>query len=117
MKASEFVYQIRVLRVDLTRGEIRQEIWKEPEQTRDYVGGVGIGAKILWDELPKGTKSLDPENRLVFATGPLTGTGAPGSGFCCVTTIGPLGESFTSAQSQGYFGAYLRFAGFDVVVV
>jgi aldehyde:ferredoxin oxidoreductase len=64
-----------VLRVDLTRGEIRREAL-DPDWARDYIGGRGIGARYLWEELDPQVDPLAPENLLVFATGPLTGTNA-----------------------------------------
>ena len=114
---TDFTFTLRVLHVDLTTERTWVEIWDTPDKTKVYLGGVGWGAEILWDELPRNCKAADPENRMVFATGPLTGTGAPGSGCYCLTTIGPLGESLTSAQSNGFFGPYMRFAGYDIIVV
>ena len=114
---NSFVFRLRILHVDLTAEKTWTEIWDDPRKTKNFIGGVGFGAEILWRELPRHVRSADPENRLVFASGPLTGTGAPGSGLYCLTTIGPLGESLTSAQSNGNFGAYMRFAGYDVIVI
>lgn len=115
--SESFVYQLRVLHINLTDETSWVEVREDPSFSRKYLGGVGWGAEILWEELPHLCKSEDPQNRLVFATGPLTGTGAPGSGCYCMTTIGPLGQSLTSAQSNGFFGAYMRFAGYDIIVV
>ena len=112
-----FTFRLRILHVNLTDETTWTEVWEDPESTRGYLGGVGWGAEILWKELPRNCKAEDPENRIVFTTGPLTGTGAPGSGCYCLTTIGPLGQSMTSAQSNGFFGAYMRFAGYDIIVV
>lgn len=116
-KNDSFVFRLRILHVDLTTERVWTEVWDDPKKTKNFIGGVGFGSEILWEELPKHVRSADPENRLVFASGPLTGTGAPGSGLYCLTTIGPLGESLTSAQSNGNFGAYMRFAGYDVIVI
>lgn len=114
---NEYTHTVRILHVDMTTERTWVETWDDPAKTRDFLGCVGWGAEILWDELPRNCQAEDPENRIVFATGPLTGTGAPGSGMYCITTIGPLGQSLTSAQSNGFFGPYLRFAGYDIVVV
>ena len=63
----------KILRVDLTRSEIRKETL-DPKTTSLFLGGPGLGAKILFDEVPPGVSAFDPANRLVFMTGPLTGT-------------------------------------------
>ena len=69
-----------LIRVDLTKGTIHRETLK-PEIINDYIGGIGIGVRIVYDEVPQGTDALDPENRLVFAVSPLTGTAVP----CCIS--------------------------------
>ena len=74
----------KVLRVDLTTGEISSE---DTMKYKDFLGGTGLAYKVLWDEVPVGTKAWDPENRLIFGVGPLTGTGAPLSGRVSVTCI------------------------------
>ena len=73
----------RVLRVDLSTGRTRIE--DTIERYKDYIGGTGIGYKVLWDEVPAGTRPLDPENKVVFATGPLAGDRR------CVLAIPPKG--------------------------
>ena len=50
------------------------------DEIQDYLGGLGLGFKVLWDEMPPRTKAFDPENRIIFGVGPLTGTGTPLSG-------------------------------------
>jgi aldehyde:ferredoxin oxidoreductase len=117
MGKTDFVYTIKILRVDLTNKNIKLDVEDDPAFTRTYVGGTGLGAKLLLDAVPVGTKPLDPENALVWTTGPFSGTGVPGSGFSCVVDFGPLSVSLGSAQSQGMFGAYLRFAGVDAIVL
>jgi hypothetical protein len=64
-----------VLRVDLSSGKISTE--GTVEKYRDYLGGTGIGYKVLWDEVLAGTKPFDPENKVVFATGPWPGPAPP----------------------------------------
>lgn len=63
-----------ILRVNLTTGNITLE---DSSKFKSFVGGMGFGYKIMYDEVPPGTKSFDEANKLVFATGPLTGSGAP----------------------------------------
>ena len=106
----------KILRVDLTQ----ERIWDEPldEATaRAYVGGIGLGAKILYDEVPPGIEWSDPENRLIFASGPLGGTTMGGSGTFSVITKGALTEGATSTQANGFFGAFMRFCGYDAIVI
>ena len=67
----------RILRVDLTHGKITKETMEE-NLLRDYIGGIGIGVRIVYDEVPPGVDALDPQSRLVFAVSPLTGTALPG---------------------------------------
>lgn len=109
-------YTGRILRVDLTKGEISEEQF-DPEYLRKFVGGTGLGVKILYDEVPPGVEPFDPENRLIFASGPLGGTRAPGSGTYAVVTRGPLTNLLTATHANGFFGARLRFAGYDAIVV
>jgi aldehyde:ferredoxin oxidoreductase len=104
------------LRVDLGSGKTREEIFPE-EMLRQYLGGTGIGIKILFDEVPKTVGALDPENRLVLATGPLTGTAAIGSGTYSVVTKSPITGFASSAQSNGQFGAVLKMAGYDFIIL
>jgi aldehyde:ferredoxin oxidoreductase len=65
-----------ILRVDLTRKSVRQERM-DPETTDLFLGGPGLGAKVLFDEVAPGISPFDPANKLIFMTGPLTGTPAP----------------------------------------
>lgn len=111
-----FVQKLRIMKIDMTR-EVFTLHEATPEFSRKYIGGTGLGARLLLDLVPFGTHSLDPENVIVWTTGPLTGTGAPGSGFSCIVTLGPLSNSLGSAQSQGLFGAFMRFAGVDAMAI
>ena len=105
----------RLLRVDLTTGKIRTEEISE-ETLRLFMGGVGLGASLLYSR-GKGADPLSPDNPLIFAVGPLTGTRAPGSGAYCVVTRSPLTGGITSAQSNGYFGYRFKSCGFDGLIV
>jgi aldehyde:ferredoxin oxidoreductase len=69
-------YAGKLVRVKLDKKEAKTEKI-EPKEIRKFIGGVGYAAKILYDELPRGIDPLDPRNKIVFATGPLTGTRAP----------------------------------------
>jgi aldehyde:ferredoxin oxidoreductase len=82
-----------------------------------YMGGKGFGAKILYEQLPNQIDPLSPENILVFATGPLTGTFAPASGRFEVCTKSPATDLWLDSNCGGYFGPELKFAGYDMVIV
>ncbi len=112
-------YQGRMLRVDLTTGQTNAELACGGDEAtlRQYVGGAGLGAKYLYDEVPSGVEWDSPENRLIFISGPLGGTRAPGSGTFTIVTKGPLTNLAAATQANGFFGAYLRFSGFDGVIV
>lgn len=106
----------RILRVNLSE----ERIWWEPlpeELARNYLGGNGLGARILWKEVPKGVDPLSPENKLIFAAGPLNGTLWPMSGRLHVVAKGPLTGAWAEANAGGHFAPYMRFAGFDAIVV
>jgi len=102
--------------VDLTGKKVTEEVL-DPEIVRKYVGGTGFGARILYNEVVPGVEWAHPENRMVFATGPLGGTRAEGSGTFSLVTKGCLTNGGTATQANGYFGAYLRFNGLVGVVV
>lgn len=106
----------KMLRVDLSAGKLWDEVVEETT-LRQYLGGTGIGVKILYDEVPPGIEWDSPENRLVVASGPLGGTRVPGSGTYSVVTKGALVNGMACAQSNGFFGARLKFAGYDGVIV
>ncbi|MFB0560235.1 MAG: aldehyde ferredoxin oxidoreductase family protein [Candidatus Lokiarchaeia archaeon] len=109
-------YLEKILRVDLSKGKITTEELKEEPQKK-YLGGSGLAARILYDELKPGIDPLGPENKLVFATGPLTGTRAPSSGRHLVAAKSPLTGFWGEATSGGFWGAELKFAGFDAIIV
>ncbi len=105
-----------VLRVDLTR----HEITKEPlnlEWARSYVGGRGVAARYLSEELDPQVDALSPDNKLIFATGPLTGTNASCGARYMVVTKGPLTGAMTTSNSGGKWGPELKFAGYDMIIL
>lgn len=109
-------YAGKLLRVDLTNEQITEETLDE-ETVRKYVGGTGIGAKYLYDEVPAGVEWSDEGNRLIIATGPLGGTTIGGSGTISVVTKGALTNGAVATQSNGFFGAYLKFSGYDGIIL
>jgi aldehyde:ferredoxin oxidoreductase len=106
----------RVLRIDLTSQTTRVESLPL-EIVRDFIGGAGVGLRLLYSEVPVGTDPLSPKNELIFAPGPLTGTGAPGSSRMAVAARSPLTGAAGVSLSGGQFPAEMKFAGFDVIVV
>ncbi|MFC2039058.1 aldehyde ferredoxin oxidoreductase family protein [Chloroflexota bacterium] len=109
------VYKGNLLRIDLTNSEIKPEILDE-KVVKDYIGGTGFGARILYDEVVPGIEWDQPENRIIIASGPLGGTRMAGSGTFSLVTKGPLTNGGTATQANGYLGAYLRMNGIDGLV-
>jgi len=109
-------YAGKLLRVDLSSGQMSPVTFDEAT-LRKWVGGSGIGARILFDEVPPQVAWDDPENRLIMATGPLAGTRVMGSGTFSAVTVGPMTGGTVTSQANGYLGAFMKFAGFDGVVL
>ncbi len=108
----------KVLRVDLSTSRISKE--DTIEKYKDYLGGTGIGYKVIWDEVPAGTKPFEPANKIIFAVGPLAGTGAPCNGRTAITTLWPTcwpKPLVASGHMGGHFAASLKFAGYDAIVI
>lgn len=108
----------KVLRVDLSTGRITRE--NTVEKYKDYIGGSGIGYKVLWDEVAATTRAFDPENKIIFATGPLAGTSAPCSGRTAITTLWPAcwpKHLVGTGHMGGHFAAELKYAGFDAIII
>ena len=109
-------YMGKILRVDLSAGEMRDEPLNE-EYARAFVGGSGLAARIIYDIIDSDTDPLGPENPLVFMTGPLVGTAMPSAGRCSVCALSPLTRIWGEANTGGFFGPELRFAGYDGVII
>lgn len=106
----------RLLRVNLTEKKVyRQDL--DPQLFIDFLGARGLGAKILYQELLPGTGPLGPENKLIFMTGPLEGTLAPGANKITVTFKSPLTGTCSVANCGGHLAVELKFAGYDGIVV
>lgn len=105
-----------VLRVDLTRGKITRESIRE-EIKKEFVGGRGFGVKYFYDEVDPGADPLGPENKLFVLNGPLAGTNAMSVARWMAITKSPLTDGFTRAVGGADFGAYLGFAGLDMVIL
>ena len=109
-------YMNRILKVDLTRGSFREESLP-PELIRDYVGGRGFGAKLLYDGLKPGVEPLSPDNLVVLVAGPLAGTSAQSMARWKAFFKSPLTGGYFMSSGGGTFAAELKFAGLDAVVI
>ncbi|MEW6298104.1 MAG: aldehyde ferredoxin oxidoreductase family protein [Thermodesulfobacteriota bacterium] len=105
-----------VLRVNLTTRQITKEPLRE-EWARDFIGGRGLGARYLFAEVNPRVDPLSPDNKLIFATGPLTGTNASCGARYMVVTKGPLTNAITTSNSGGHWGPELKAAGYDMIIV
>ena len=111
-----FGYNRRILRVDLSKGTASVE---EPDEIfyRRYFGGRGLIAYFLLRELKKGASPLSAENKLIFACGPVTGAPITGAGRHSVGAKSPLTGGYGEAEAGGFWGAELKKAGYDAVIV
>ena len=108
-------YMGRILRVDLTRQKVVSEELSE-KMARNFVGGTGFAGYILFNELKPGIDPLGPENILIFATGPVTGTLWPGSGEYIVAAKSPVTGIYGESHSTWNFGAELKQSGYDMII-
>ena len=106
----------QILRVNLSEGSCKIEplnmAW-----ANDYLGQRGLGSKYLLEEMDPAADALSPENKVIFATGPVTGTLASTSGRYSVITKGALTDAIACSNSGGKFGAELKFAGYDLLII
>jgi aldehyde:ferredoxin oxidoreductase len=109
-------YMGKILRVDLSAGRVWDETLDEG-YARDFVGGSGLAARVVYDMVDGGTDPLGPDNPLVFMTGPLVGTAMPSAGRCSVCALSPLTRIWGESNTGGFLGPELRFAGYDGIVV
>ena len=110
-----FGYMGKILRVDLSSGKITEE-FPDENTLRTYLGGAGLATKYLFDEIKKGIDPLGSENKLIFMTGPLTGTTSPSTGRYSVVAKSPLTGSWGQANSGGFWGRDFKRSGFDGVI-
>ncbi len=108
-------WQGRLLRVNLTEGACAEEPLNM-DWAAELLGSRGLASKYLAEEMDPKADPLSPENRLIFATGPLTGTMAPTGGRYTVVTKGALTNAIACSNSGGYFGGELKLAGWDMVI-
>lgn len=110
-------YMGKILRVDLTDKKMKEEKLDE-NLAKKYIGQLGIGARIMYDEVPPEIDAYHPENRLIFITGPFTGTSVQSPSNFEVISMNPItGYNIAVGNSHGFWGPRLKFAGFDGVVI
>jgi aldehyde:ferredoxin oxidoreductase len=109
-------YMHKMLRVDLSKKRIAVEALNE-DNLRKYIGGTGLGINYLYEEVPPSVQWNDPGNRIVIASGPLSGTKVGGTGGFSLVTKGCLTNGAASVQANGFLGAFLKFSGFDGIIV
>ena len=111
-----FGFMGKILRVDLSLGSISVE--KIPEKwMRQFLGGAGIASKYLFDEVPPDTDPLGPNNKLIFMTGPLTGTASASASRYSVVAKSPLTGIWGHGNSGGSFGPAMKRAGYDGAII
>ncbi|MFX1509228.1 MAG: aldehyde ferredoxin oxidoreductase family protein [Promethearchaeota archaeon] len=106
----------QLLRVNLTTKETATEAYPK-DLALQFVGGRGFAAKILWEEVPRGTDPLSPANKFIAAVGPLSGLPMPNVGKTVVASKSPLTGIYGDGNLGSHFGAQLRRSGYDLVVV
>jgi len=105
----------KILRIDLTTKTISEESLRM-DWAEKFIGGAGLATRYLYDEVPKGTDALGPDNKLIFMTGPLTGTASASAARYSVVAKSPLTGIWGHGNSGGSFGPALKRGGYDGVI-
>jgi aldehyde:ferredoxin oxidoreductase len=108
--------ELKLLRVNLTNGTFKDQVVGDRD-VRKWLGGRGLGAYLAFKEIPKRIDPLGPENKVYILTGPITGTPFPESGRYHVISKSPQSGILGDSNSGGKFGPWLRFSGYDGIVV
>jgi aldehyde:ferredoxin oxidoreductase len=106
----------KILRVNLSTKSFVEDVLDE-RYVHNFLGGRGIAAKILFEELKVGINPLNPENKIIIMTGPLTGTNIPGSGRVTVSSKSPLTKTLFDSSMGGSFGVHLKRKGYDGLII
>ena len=109
-------YKGKVLRINLTNKTFTMEDLKIDE-AKKFIGARGLGVKTLFNEVDPQVDPLSPDNKFIIAAGPLTGAPVPTSGRFMVVTKSPLTGTIAIANSGGKWGAELKMAGYDMIIV
>lgn len=105
----------KICKVDLSAGDVTTE--PTEAYVDDYLGGRGLGVRLIYDNYVPGTDAFDPSNPLIFNTGPLSGTALPGSGRVDVTALSPMTQLRAKSNFGAYWGPELKFAGYDHLMI
>lgn len=105
-----------ILRVDLSRGTSEKHN-TDPAMAKDFLGGRGFVAKILYDEVPVGTGAFDPENRFIISPGPLSGLFLPGSGKVEFGCKSPASGGYGDSNMGGHMAPEIKYAGYDAIII
>ena len=109
-------WQNTILRVNLTAGTTKIEPLNR-EWAQSYLGQRGLGTRYLVDEIDPKVDPMSPDNKVIIATSPLTGTFAPTGGRSSAITKGALTNTIAASNTGGYFGAELKLAGYDMLIL
>ncbi len=104
------------LEIDLDRGSI-ERVPSDPSWTEQHMGGLGTNARLFWERVPPEVEPFSPDNLLVFGTGLLVGTPAPGTNRTIVSCISPQTQLFAFSMMGGFFGPELKRAGYDKIIL
>jgi aldehyde:ferredoxin oxidoreductase len=105
-----------ILRLDLNEPLVTVETL-DRNAAESFIGARGLGVKYLYNEIDPTVNALDARNKIIFATGPLTGTGAPGSSRYMVVTKGPLTDAIAHSSAGGAFASAIKYAGYDMIIL
>jgi len=109
-------YAGNILRIDLTKNQVKVQPTEE-SLIKEFLGGRGFNSKRLYKEVAKGVDPLSPQNRLMFATGPLVGTAFPLGSRFNVSAKSPLTGILGDSNAGGHFSAEMKFAGYDQIII
>lgn len=109
-------YNKKIARINLTTRDVTEENLNMDDAVK-FIGGRGLGTKILYDENIQAVEPLSEQNKLIYITGPMTGTASPTAGRYMVVTKSPLTGMIASSNSGGKWGAQLKYAGWDALIV
>jgi len=116
MKSELSGYAGKILEIDLAQGKAKQTSL-DLDLALKYIGGKGFAARWLLDRMPSESDPFGPDNILIFATGPLTGTLVPGSGRCIASCKSPATGYWLDANCGGSFGPEMKMAGYDAIIL